>query len=194
MLLDAEAAASVILNGAALLDRRDAGAADARTLARMWTPLAKYWITLRARDVTAEAMNVRGGNGYIEDWVNSRLIRDAHIGVLWEGTSNINALDVINRAVAKSGGHETLGRALKAKLKAATAAPATVHMTFARRRCGGGTCGGISDAFGSSRVAGGAYFFTPSPVICLRHATMVCGLSFSANSSAASMAASSISE
>jgi alkylation response protein AidB-like acyl-CoA dehydrogenase len=44
MLLDAEAAASVILNGAALLDRRDAGAADARTLARVWTPLAKCWI------------------------------------------------------------------------------------------------------------------------------------------------------
>ena len=43
-------------------------------------------------------MEVRGGNGYIEDWVNSRLIRDAHIGVLWEGTSNINALDVISRS------------------------------------------------------------------------------------------------
>src|SRR6202041_2582187 len=50
--------------------------------------------------------------------------RDAHIGVLWEGTSNINALDVIDRAVAKSGGHETLARALKAKLQTATAAPA----------------------------------------------------------------------
>jgi acyl-CoA dehydrogenase len=43
--------------------------------------------------------------------------------VLWEGTSNINALDVINRAVAKSGGHEVLAKALKAKLKDAAAAP-----------------------------------------------------------------------
>jgi hypothetical protein len=56
-------------------------------------------------------MEVRGGNGYIEDWVNGRLVRDAHLGVLWEGTSNINALDVTTRAVAKAGTHETLGAA-----------------------------------------------------------------------------------
>jgi len=31
-------------------------------------------------------MEVRGGNGYIEEWVQARLVRDAHIGVLWEGT------------------------------------------------------------------------------------------------------------
>jgi Acyl-CoA dehydrogenase, C-terminal domain len=74
---------------------------------------------------------VRGGNGYIEDWVNSRLIRDAHIGVLWEGTSNINALDVINRAVAKSGGHQALARALKARLQDAEAAPADFRAEIA---------------------------------------------------------------
>ncbi|MFI5328945.1 MAG: acyl-CoA dehydrogenase family protein, partial [Candidatus Rokuibacteriota bacterium] len=94
MLLDAEAAASVILNGAALLDRRDTGSAEARPLARVWTPLAKYWITLRARDVTSEAMNVRGGNGYVEEWVNPRLLRDAYLGAIWEGSANVVALDV----------------------------------------------------------------------------------------------------
>ena len=107
MLLDAEAAASVILNGAALLDRRDAGAADARALARVWTPLAKYWITLRARDVTAEAMNVRGGNGYVEEWVNPRLLRDAYLGAIWEGSANVVALDV-QRAIQKDRGLEAL--------------------------------------------------------------------------------------
>ena len=107
MLLDAEAAASVILNGAALLDRRDAGATDARTLARVWTPLAKYWITLRARDVTAEAMNVRGGNGYVEEWVNPRLLRDAYLGAIWEGSANVVALDV-QRAILKDRGLEAL--------------------------------------------------------------------------------------
>jgi len=107
MLLDAEAAASVILNGAALLDRRDAGAADARALARVWTPLAKYWITLRARDVTAEAMNVRGGNGYVEEWVNPRLLRDAYLGAMWEGSANVVALDV-QRAIQKDRGLEAL--------------------------------------------------------------------------------------
>jgi acyl-CoA dehydrogenase len=107
MLLDAEAAASVILNGAALLDRRDAGSPEARALARVWTPLAKYWITFRARDVTAEAMNVRGGNGYVEEWVNPRLLRDAYLGAIWEGSANVVALDV-QRAILKDRGLEAL--------------------------------------------------------------------------------------
>ena len=115
MLLDAEAAASVILNGAALLDRRDAGAADARALARVWTPLAKYWITLRARDVTAEAMNVRGGNGYVEEWVNPRLLRDAYLGAIWEGSANVVALDV-QRAIAKDRGLEALAAFMAERL------------------------------------------------------------------------------
>ncbi|HSE05848.1 MAG TPA: acyl-CoA dehydrogenase family protein, partial [Methylomirabilota bacterium] len=107
MLLDAEAAASVILNGAALLDRREGGSPEARALARVWTPLAKYWITLRARDVTAEAMNIRGGNGYVEEWVNPRLLRDAFLGAIWEGSANVVALDV-QRAILKDGGLEAL--------------------------------------------------------------------------------------
>jgi alkylation response protein AidB-like acyl-CoA dehydrogenase len=107
MLLDTEAAASVILNGAALLDRREAGDGSARALARVWTPLAKYWITLRARDVTAEAMNVRGGNGYVEEWVNPRLLRDAYLGAIWEGSANVVALDV-QRAILKDRGLEAL--------------------------------------------------------------------------------------
>ena len=119
MLLDAEAAASVILNGAALLDRRDAGAADARTLARVWTPLAKYWITLRARDVTAEAMNVRGGNGYVEEWVNPRLLRDAYLGAIWEGSANVVALDV-QRAIVRDHGLEALAAFMAERLARVT--------------------------------------------------------------------------
>jgi acyl-CoA dehydrogenase len=69
-------------------------------------------------------MEVRGGNGYIEEWVNARLVRDAHIGVLWEGTSNINALDIITRAVGKSRAHRTLETALRKFLDEATPIPA----------------------------------------------------------------------
>ena len=69
-------------------------------------------------------MEVRGGNGYIEEWVNARLVRDAHVGVLWEGTSNINALDVVTRAVGKSGAHRTLATALTNLLNHATRVPA----------------------------------------------------------------------
>ena len=74
--------------------------------------------------VATGAMEARGGNGYIEDWVNPRLIRDAHVGLLWEGTSNINALDVIGRAVAKHSAHRALATLLRARLEQASSLPA----------------------------------------------------------------------
>jgi alkylation response protein AidB-like acyl-CoA dehydrogenase len=107
LVVDSEAAAAVVLHGAATLDRWDAGAADARALFRITTPLAKYWITQHAREVTAEAMNVRGGNGYIEEWVNARLVRDSYLGAIWEGASNVVALDV-QRAILREAAHEPL--------------------------------------------------------------------------------------
>ncbi len=121
MLVDTEAAATVILHGAALLDRREAGSGEARALARVWTPLAKYWITLRARDVAAEAMNVRGGNGYVEEWVNPRLLRDAYLGAIWEGSANVVALDV-QRAIVKDGGLDALGAFIGSRLGRVTEA------------------------------------------------------------------------
>ena len=102
MLLDAEAAVSVVLNAAVMFDALDAGNAEAARLLRLVTPLAKAWITARARVVASEAMNVRGGNGYVEDWVNARLLRDAYLGAIWEGSTNVVALDV-QRAIVKDG-------------------------------------------------------------------------------------------
>ena len=75
--------------------------------------------------VATGAMEVRGGNGSIEDWVNPRLIRDAQVGLLWEGTSNINALDVIGRAVGKAAAHRALQAMLHRRLEAAAALPAS---------------------------------------------------------------------
>jgi acyl-CoA dehydrogenase len=117
MLLDAEAAASVVLNAAVMLDAGDAGSADARRLARLVTPLAKAWITARARVVAGEAMNVRGGNGYVEDWVNARLLRDAYLGAIWEGSTNVVALDV-QRAIVKDGCLEPFAAFVAARLDA----------------------------------------------------------------------------
>ena len=111
---------------------RAGGDAEAERVLRILTALMKFRACRDNLRVATGAMEVRGGNGYIEDWVNSRLMRDAHLGVMWEGTSNINALDVINRAVAKSRAHEALGRALKAKLEAATAAPAVFRAEIVR--------------------------------------------------------------
>jgi len=103
----------------AAADAMDRGAAEEL---RILTGLVK----LRAcRDnvvVATGAMETRGGNGYIEDWVNPRLIRDAQVGLLWEGTSNIIAQDVIARAVRKDGAHRALHAMLRARLEAASAA------------------------------------------------------------------------
>lgn len=107
MILDAEAALALVLEAAARLDDADAGDVEARELVRVLTPLAKYTICKRARTVTGEAMEIRGGNGYIEDWVNPRLLRDAHLGSIWEGSSNVIALDVL-RCMRRQNAHRAL--------------------------------------------------------------------------------------
>ncbi len=131
MVVDSEAAAAVVLHGAATLDRWDAGAADARALFRITTPLAKYWITQHARLVTAEAMNVRGGNGYIEEWVNARLVRDSYLGAIWEGASNVVALDV-QRAIVREAAHEALFALVAERLGRVTEAAAKPWVDVAR--------------------------------------------------------------
>ena len=50
---------------------------------------------------------MRGGNGYVEEWVNPRLLRDAYLGAIWEGSANVVALDV-QRAIVKDRGLEAL--------------------------------------------------------------------------------------
>ena len=50
---------------------------------------------------SATMLEVRGGCGYIEEWPDARLLRDAHLGSIWEGTSNIVALDVV-RAIGRN--------------------------------------------------------------------------------------------
>ena len=104
--------------------RANAGAKDAESILRLLTPLLKFRACRDNIPVATGAMEVRGGNGYIEEWVHARLIRDAHIGVLWEGTSNINALDIVTRAVGRSRAHRTLQPALTKLLDEAAAVPA----------------------------------------------------------------------
>ncbi|MEW9677834.1 acyl-CoA dehydrogenase family protein [Lentibacillus sp. L22] len=100
LLIDTEVAASMIFYTACVFDKADSGNEESRKLLRILTPVLKGYICKRARYVAAEAMEIRGGNGYIEEWVNPRLVRDAHLGSIWEGTTNIVALDVL-RAINK---------------------------------------------------------------------------------------------
>jgi alkylation response protein AidB-like acyl-CoA dehydrogenase len=118
-----EQSLSMFLFAARAMDRANAGDKDAEALLRILTPLLKFRACRDNIPVATGAMEVRGGNGYIEEWVQARLVRDAHIGVLWEGTSNINALDIITRAVGKSGAHRRLAAALSRLLDQAATIP-----------------------------------------------------------------------
>jgi acyl-CoA dehydrogenase len=119
-----EQSLSMFLFTANAMDRANAGSREAESLLRILTPLLKFRACRDNIPVATGAMEVRGGNGYIEEWVQARLVRDAHIGVLWEGTSNINALDIVTRAVGKSRAHRTLEAALTKLLDEATLIPA----------------------------------------------------------------------
>jgi acyl-CoA dehydrogenase len=90
---------------------------------RLLTPIAKYRACRDNVSVATGAMEARGGNGYIEDWPNARLVRDAHLGLIWEGTSNINALDAILRAVGKARAHLALRQSLAERLERSHALP-----------------------------------------------------------------------
>lgn len=116
ILLPTEQALSMFLYTGAVMEAANAGDERAESLVRILTPLLKFRACRDNVPVATGAMEIRGGNGYIEDWVNPRLIRDAQVGLLWEGTSNINALDVITRAVGRVRAHEALGEALLSRL------------------------------------------------------------------------------
>jgi acyl-CoA dehydrogenase len=129
-----EQSLSMFMFTADAMDHANAGDADAAARLRILTPLLKFRACRDNIPVATGAMEVRGGNGYIEEWVNARLVRDAHIGVLWEGTSNINALDIITRAVGKSGAHRALGVMLDRLLDEAEAIPAEFRSALHDRR------------------------------------------------------------
>jgi acyl-CoA dehydrogenase len=100
MTLRTEQARTMVFQTAAALEAADRGTAGSASLARILTPLIKFRACRDARGVTGDAMEVRGGCGYIEEWSDARLLRDAHLGSIWEGTSNIVALDVL-RAIRR---------------------------------------------------------------------------------------------
>ena len=102
ILVPAEQARTMVFQTAEALRRADAGEPGAYALTRLLTPLIKFRACRDARKATGDAMEVRGGCGYIEEWSDPRIVRDAHLGSIWEGTSNIVALDVV-RAIQREG-------------------------------------------------------------------------------------------
>ena len=80
---------------------------DAYRLMRVLVPVAKYRTGEDAVEMASYAMEVLGGNGYVEEFPMERHLRDAQVAPIWEGTSNILSLDVL-RAMQKEAAHEVV--------------------------------------------------------------------------------------
>jgi len=91
--IESEAATMLALHLARALDEPDDLLSQA--CRRILIPAAKYWICKRAIQVTAECMEVWGGNGYIENAPMARLYREAPVNSIWEGSGNVMCLDVL---------------------------------------------------------------------------------------------------
>jgi acyl-CoA dehydrogenase len=118
-----EQALSMSFLTADALDRAEAGSQDAAALLRILTPTLKFRATRDARKVCGDAMEMRGGVGYIEEFATARLLRDAHLGSIWEGTGNIVALDALMRAVGRHGAEAALAADLHARLDDSPSVP-----------------------------------------------------------------------
>ena len=102
-----------------LVDQAEAGgpAADAaRRLLRLAVPVSKFWVCKRAVPIIAEALECLGGNGFVETYPLARLLREAPLNSIWEGSGTVTALDAV-RALARESG---AGGALLAEVRAAS--------------------------------------------------------------------------
>lgn len=104
---DVRGALAFVLDTADTFDRASDGDEEAYHLMRSLTPLAKAETARLAVRAASEACEFLGGNGYCEEWVTPRLLRDAQVLPIWEGTTNVQALDFL-RACAKDGAADIL--------------------------------------------------------------------------------------
>ena len=106
---EAEGAFLLAFRVAELMGRREGGGApDAdRLLLRVLTPVAKLTTGRQAVAAVSEALEAFGGAGYVEDTGLPRLLRDTQVLPIWEGTTNVLALETL-RALGKPGAGEAL--------------------------------------------------------------------------------------
>ena len=93
--LESEAAVVFAMRVARALDGRE------DSFARIAIPLGKYWICKRGSAHAYEAMECLGGSGFMEDSPMPRLYREAPVNAIWEGSGNIQCLDIM-RALGRS--------------------------------------------------------------------------------------------
>jgi putative acyl-CoA dehydrogenase len=110
--LESEAATALALRVARAFD--NSSDAHEAVMARVLTPIAKFWICKRGSHFAQEAMECLGGNGYVEEngeGVMARVYREMPVNSIWEGSGNIMALDLL-RALKKADGGAALAHEL----------------------------------------------------------------------------------
>ncbi|HLX03868.1 MAG TPA: acyl-CoA dehydrogenase family protein [Trinickia sp.] len=145
--LESEAATVLFMRLARAFDGDPATASpEDRAWRRIVTPAAKFWVCKRALEFTGEAMEVWGGNGYVEEGPMARFYREAPVNSIWEGSGNVMCLDVLRgierdpegaQALlsswsAEASGHPALRAALE-QLAASLAAASDTREATARR-------------------------------------------------------------
>jgi len=101
-----EAMRALMMLGAAAMDQTHGGEADDALVARanLLIPIIKGWMTERALDVTSQGVQVHGGMGFIEETGAAQHFRDARILPIYEGTTAIQANDLVFRKTLRDGG------------------------------------------------------------------------------------------
>jgi putative acyl-CoA dehydrogenase len=130
--LESEAATVAMMRLARAYDEATAGDETAAAFKRLATAVLKYWVCKRNAVHAAEALECLGGNGYVEEWGMARLYREAPLNSIWEGSGNVQCLDVL-RALQKS--PEALD-ALLGEIESSRGADRRLDAFFARLRDG----------------------------------------------------------
>ena len=110
--LESEAACALSMRLARAFDHP--GDAHEAVMARLLTPIAKFWICKRGSHFSQEAMECMGGNGYVEEageGIMARIYREMPLNSIWEGAGNIMALDLL-RALRKADAAAALAKEL----------------------------------------------------------------------------------
>jgi acyl-CoA dehydrogenase len=108
MIVDVEAAQALVFDGTGFANHRQPRAVRQRIA----VPVTKLKVCRLGITMASDAIEIHGGNGYIETWPVARLLRDAQVNTIWEGPDNILCLDV-RRGIERSRAQEPLLQRLR---------------------------------------------------------------------------------
>ena len=129
MIVDVEAAQALVFDGGMEINRRRDGSGP-RDL-RLGAPLAKLKAARLGITMASDAIEIHGGNGYIETWPVARILRDAQVNTLWEGPDNILCLDV-RRGIEREGADGPLLERIEEAISNADASDPTTSLLSER--------------------------------------------------------------